>query len=333
MAGKLSCEATMTKPTLFLTRKLPDEVERHAGSLFELKTNPDDHPYSVAEMYTALTEGDAIICTLGDPLNGGILNGGPWRARILANFGAGTDHIDLAAAKAANIVVTNTPGALTEATADLAMALILMATRRLGEGEREVRARKWTGWRPTHLLGSSIRGKTLGIVGFGRIGQATARRAKFGFGMEIVYARRQTLKTLETLEGLDARPLELDELMATSDVVSLHTPATPETKGMIDARRIELMKPGSYLINTGRGSLIDEEALIAALRSGHLAAAGLDVYPKEPNVAPALLVLPNVVTLPHLGSATLETRTAMGMRAIENLQACFSNEPLLDPVT
>lgn len=330
MAGKLSCDVAMTKPTVFLTRRLPDEVERHAGSLFELKTNPDDHTYSVAEMYTALTEGDGIICTLGDPLNHGILHGGPWRARILANFGAGTDHIDLAAAKAANIVVTNTPGALTEATADLAMALILMATRRLGEGEREVRARKWAGWRPTHLLGSSIRGKTLGIVGFGRIGQATARRARHGFGMEIIYTSRSD-RTVAGRE-LDARAVELEDLLRLSDVVSLHTPATPETKGMIDARRIALMKPGSYLINTGRGTLIDEDALIAALRSGQLAAAGLDVYPKEPTVAPALLVLPNVVTLPHLGSATLETRTAMGMRAVENLQAHFARNPLLDPV-
>lgn len=331
MAGKLSCDVAMTKPTIFLTRKLPDEVERHASSLFDLRTNPDDHTYSVAEMYTALTEGDGIVCTLGDPLNHGILHGGPWRARILANFGAGTDHIDLPAAKAANIVVTNTPGALTEATADLAMALILMATRRLGEGEREVRARKWAGWRPTHLLGASIRGKTLGIVGLGRIGQATARRAKFGFGMEIVTDDRHSPGAIH--QELAANSLPLDQLLAVSDVVSLHTPATPETKGMIDARRIELMKPGSYLINTGRGTLIDEDALIAALRSGHLAAAGLDVYPKEPTVAPALLVLPNVVTLPHLGSATLETRTAMGMRAIENLKALFANEPLLDPVT
>jgi lactate dehydrogenase-like 2-hydroxyacid dehydrogenase len=323
----------MTKPIVVLTRKLPEEVEQEAARRFELRSNSDDHRFSVAEMLTSLAEADGIICTLGDPLGGEILRQGPWRAKILANFGAGIDHIDLPAARAAGLSVTNTPGALTEATADLAMALILMATRRLGEGEREVRARKWTGWRPTHLLGNSLLGKTLGIVGFGRIGQATARRARLGFGMKIVYTRSQALKTLETLNDLDARLLELDELLSVSDVVSLHTPATPETAGMIDARRIGLMKPGSYLINTGRGSVVDEEALLAALRSGHLAAAGLDVYAKEPYVLPGLLALPNVVALPHLGSATIETRTAMGMRALENLSAFLAGGAVLDPVT
>jgi lactate dehydrogenase-like 2-hydroxyacid dehydrogenase len=321
----------MTKPVVVLTRRLPEEVERIAAERFELRRNVDDHPFSIAEMITALTDADGIICTLGDPLGADVLKkNGVWRTRILANFGAGTDHIDLAAAQGAGLVVTNTPGALTEATADLAMALILMATRRLGEGEREVRARKWAGWRPTHLLGNSIQGKTLGIVGFGRIGQATARRAHFGFGMQIVYTSRSDRSGIG--QELGASSLPLDELLATSDVVSLHTPATAETKGMIDGRRIGLMKPGSYLINTARGSVVDEDALIAALRSGHLAAAGLDVYPKEPAVAPALLALPNVVTLPHLGSATIETRTAMGLRAVENLTAHFGNRPLLDPV-
>jgi lactate dehydrogenase-like 2-hydroxyacid dehydrogenase len=333
-------QAAMSRPIVVLTRKLPDEVERHASSLFELRTNSDDHPFSLAEMFTALSEADGILCTLGDPLGADLLKNGGWRAKILANFGAGTDHIDLAAAKEAGLVVTNTPGALTDATADLAMALILMATRRLGEGEREVRARKWTGWRPTHLLGSSIRGKTLGIVGFGRIGQATARRAHFGFGMKVVYSGRadeahgadKAQAKIDAAHEMGAHRASLDELLAMSDVVSLHTPATKETKGMIDARRIALMRPGSFLVNTGRGSVVDEEALIAALRSGHLSAAGLDVYPKEPTVAPGLLALPNVVTLPHLGSATLETRTAMGMRAVENLVAHFAGKPLLDPV-
>jgi lactate dehydrogenase-like 2-hydroxyacid dehydrogenase len=320
----------MTKPIVVLTRRLPEEVERAAAERFGLRTNADDHRFSVAEMITALGSADGIICTLGDPLGADVLKGGPWRARILANFGAGTDHIDLPAAKAAGLVVTNTPGALTEATADLAMALILMATRRLGEGEREVRARKWTGWRPTHLLGNSIQGKTLGIVGFGRIGQATARRAKFGFGMKIAYVDRGRDEPVG--RELGARGLALEELLATSDVVSFHTPADLTTIGMLDARRIGLMKRGSYLINTGRGSVLDEEALIAALRSGHIAAAGLDAYPKEPSVAPALLALQNVVTLPHLGSATIETRTAMGMRAIGNVDAFFAGGTLLDPV-
>ena len=319
-----------TKPTVVLTRRLPEAVEQAAAERFTIRVNADDHRYSVAEMITALGAADGIICTLGDPLGREVFNGGKQRTKILANFGAGTDHIDLAAAKAAGIVVTNTPGALTEATADLAMALILMATRRLGEGEREVRARKWTGWRPTHLLGNSLQGKTLGIVGFGRIGQATARRAKFGFGMEILFTSRSDHP--EAREQLCAKRLPLDELLAVSDVVSLHTPATPETRGLIDGGRIAQMKRGSYLINTARGSVIDEDALVGALRAGHIAAAGLDVYPKEPTVAPALLVLPNVVTLPHLGSATIETRTAMGMRAIANLEAFFAGGTLLDLV-
>ena len=322
----------MTKPLVVLTRRLPESVERAAAERFELRTNPDDHRFSVAELQAALRSADGIVCTLGDQFGAATFEGGPWRAKILANFGAGTDHIDLDAARRAGIAVTNTPGALTDATADLAMALILMVTRRLGEGERELRAGNWIGWHPTHLLGTSLQGKTLGIVGFGRIGQATARRAALGFGMKVVYARRKALKALEALSGGEVTPLELDELMRVSDVVSLHTPATAETKGMIDARRIGLMKRGSYLINTARGNVLDEAALIAALKDGPLAGAGLDVYPKEPAITPELLTLPNVVALPHLGSATLETRAAMGMRAVENLRACFENRELLDEV-
>ena len=321
----------MTKPLVVLTRRLPESVERAAAERFELRTNPDDHRLSVGELQDALRSADGIICTLGDQLGAATFDGGPWRAKILANFGAGTDHIDLAAAKRAGFAVTNTPGALTDATADLAMALILMATRRLGEGERELRAGKWSGWHPTHLLGTSLQGKTLGIVGFGRIGQATARRAKFGFGMNIACTSRRPPSAIH--QELTAKSLPLEELLATSDVVSLHTPATPETLGLMNANRIGLMKRGSYLINTARGSVVDEPALIAALRSGHLAGAGLDVYPKEPAITPELLTLPNVVALPHLGSATVETRTAMGMRAVANLEAHFAGTPLLDLVT
>lgn len=329
----------MTKPTVVLTRRLPDAVVRAAGERFDVRNNMDDRRFTADQMEEALRSADGIICTLGDPLTAGVLGGGPWRARILANFGAGTDHIDLAAARASGLVVTNTPGALTEATADLAMALILMATRRLGEGEREVRRGEWTGWRPTHLLGNSLQGKTLGIIGFGRIGQATARRARLGFGMEILYAGRneigvprKSITTDTVSEALDAKAVGLAELLGRSDVVSLHTPANADTVGMLGSERIGLMKKGSYLINTARGSLVDEASLIAALKSGQLAGAGLDVYVGEPQVSPELLALENVVALPHLGSATLETRTAMGMRAIENLDAFFSGGTLLDPV-
>ena len=316
-----------TKPAVVLTRRLPEGVEA-----------------AVAELQEAIRSADGINCTLGDPLGAATLAGGPWRAKILANFGAGTDHIDVAAARAAGLVVTNTPGALTDATADVAMALILMVMRRLGEGERELRAGEWTGWRPTHLLGTALQGKTLGIVGYGRIGQAVARRAALGFGMNIVYHTRSGRTAMgqgasaighqptANSQQPIARSLPFDELLATSDIVSLHTPATPETIGLLDARRIGLMKRGSYLINTARGSVVDEPALIAALRSGHLAGAGLDVYPREPEITPELLTLPGVVALPHLGSATVETRTAMGMRAIANLDAFFSGGALLDPV-
>ena len=320
----------VTKPIVVLTRRLPDEVERAAAERFDLRRNEDDHRFSVAETQEALRGADGIICTLGDPLQEA-LRGGPWRTRILANFGAGTDHIDVATAKGAGLVVTNTPGALTEATADLAMALILMVTRRLGEGERELRAGAWTGWRPTHLLGSSLQGKALGIIGFGRIGQAVARRAKLGFGMEILYTSRSDRP--QARDALAARRLPLDELLAVSDVVSLHTPATPETLNLIDGGRIAQMKRGSYLVNTARGNVVDERAMTGALKAGHLAGAGLDVYPREPEIAPELLQLPNVTALPHLGSATIETRTAMGMRAIANLEAFFAGGTVLDPVT
>ncbi len=329
----------MTKPTVVLTRRLPEAVERAAAERFDLRRNMDDHRFTAAEMEAALRMADGIICTLGDPLRADTFGAGPWRAKILANFGAGTDHIDLAAAKGAGLVVTNTPGALTEATADLAMALILMATRRLGEGEREVRRGDWTGWRPTHLLGTSLQGKTLGIIGFGRIGQATARRARLGFGMEILYAGRneigaprKSITTDTVSDELGAKAVGLAELLGKSDIISLHTPANEDTVGMLGAERIGLMKKGSYLINTARGSLVDEPAMIAALRSGRLAGAGLDVYLGEPQVSPELLALENVVTLPHLGSATLEARTAMGMPAMENLEELYAGGTQLDPV-
>jgi len=329
----------MTKPIVVLTRRLPDEVERAAAEHFDLRRNVDDRPMTVPELQQALREADGIVCTLGDPLKEA-LTGGPWRTRILANFGAGTDHIDLETARALGMIVTNTPGALTDATADLAMALILMATRRLGEGEREVRAGEWSGWRPTHLLGNSLQGKTLGIIGFGRIGQATARRARLGFGMNIIYAGRnevgvprRSTTTDTTSLALDAKAVGLAELLGKSDVISLHTPATPDTIGMLGAERLRLMKKGSYLINTSRGSVVDETALIEALKSGHLAGAGLDVYTREPSIPAELLALKNVVALPHLGSATIETRTAMGMRAVVNLGAYFEGRPVLDPVS
>ncbi|GAC1683974.1 MAG: D-glycerate dehydrogenase [Gemmatimonadaceae bacterium] len=240
--------------------------------------------------------------------------------KILANFGVGYDNIDVQAARSEGVVVTNTPDVLTEDTADLAITLMLMAARRAGEGERLVRAGRWSGWYPTQLLGTRLSGKLLGVVGFGRIGRAVARRAKLGLDMQVIFSTAPGQSP--AADGAQQWPL--DRLLAESDVVSLHVPATAGTRHLIDAARIAMMKPSAILINTARGSVVDEQALGTALRSGRIAAAGLDVYEREPVVDPSLCDLENVVLLPHLGSATLETRVAMGQRAIANLVAHFA---------
>ena len=249
---------------------------------------------------------------------------------LIANYGVGFDHIDVKAAQAKGISVSNTPGVLTDATADLALTLILMAARRAGEGERELRSGNWSGWRPTHLIGSALKDKVLGVVGFGRIGVATAERARHGFGMKIAYYARGPKDEAAPLNA-EFCP-DLDDLLAKSDFVSLHVPGGGETANLIDAEALAVMKPGSYLINTARGGVVDHEALADALKSGHLAGAGLDVYPDEPKVPEALLGLENVVLLPHLGSANAETREAMGMRALRNIEAFAKGDPLPDPV-
>jgi lactate dehydrogenase-like 2-hydroxyacid dehydrogenase len=262
----------------------------------------------------------SCVPTVSDRIDAAVVNGGD-RVKLIANYGVGFDHIDLAAAKAKGIAVTNTPGVLTDATADIALTLLLMAARRTGEGERELRAGKWSGWRPTHLVGSELKGKVLGLVGFGRIGIATAQRAHHGFGMKIAYYARRPCEA-EVAADLSAEFYpDLKSLLQTSDFVSLHIPGGAETANLIDGAAIAAMKPGSYLINTARGGVVDHEALAAALRSGHLAGAGLDVYPAEPQVPTALLDLENVVLLPHLGSANAQTRTAMGLCALANVEA------------
>ncbi|TNF90337.1 MAG: D-glycerate dehydrogenase, partial [Gammaproteobacteria bacterium] len=248
------------------------------------------------------------------------------RARLIANFGVGFNHIDLEAAGRAGIVVTNTPGVLTDCTADLAMTLMLMTARRAGEGERELRDGAWTGWRPTHLLGRKVTGKTLGIVGAGRIGLATAARAHHGFGMKILLTSRSPVDPA-TAAGLDAEEVDLAGLLERSDFVSLHCPATAETRHLIDAAALERMPGHAVLINTARGDVVDEAALARSLHAGAIGGAGLDVYEAEPVVNPGLLDAPNVVLLPHLGSGSEETRVAMGMCAVENLTAFFADEP------
>ena len=316
---------------VLVTRRWPEEVERALAVRFEVTLNEADEPLGAAGLAAAMGEFDVLCPTVSDRIDATVLASGD-RVRLIANYGVGFDHIDLAAAKAKGIAVTNTPGVLTDATADIAMTLLLMAARRAGEGERELRAGAWSGWRPTHMIGSALTGKTLGLVGMGRIAIATARRAHHGFGMRIAYTGRRECDPA-VAQDLDARFCPaLSDLLASSDFVSLHVPGGAETANLVDARAIALMKPGSYLVNTARGGIVDHDALAEALRSGHLAGAGLDVYPHEPLVPEALLDLENVVLLPHLGSANAETRIAMGMKALANVEAFARGEPLPDRV-
>ncbi|ASY45839.1 MAG: D-glycerate dehydrogenase [Sphingobium sp.] len=307
------------KPRILVTRKWPEPVEALIAQRYDATFNDSDVALTSAQLAAAMRDFDAICPTITDPLDASILGVAGRRVQIIANYGAGVDHIDLAAARAAGIVVTNTPGVLTDATADIAITLMLMTTRRAGEGERELRAEQWTGWRPTHLLGTSLRGKTLGLVGFGRIAQAMAERARFGFGMDIVYFSRRP-GAQEDEQRLGARFVpSLVDLVAQSDVVSLHIPGGAETRNIIDAAIFAHMAPHAILINTARGDVVDEGALIDALEAGRIGGAGLDVFAGEPHVSQRLRDAPNTVLLPHLGSATRETREAMGMRALANL--------------
>ena len=307
------------KPRILVTRKWPEPVEALIAQRYDATFNDSDVALTSAQLAAAMRDFDAICPTITDPLDASILGVAGRRVQIIANYGAGVDHIDLAAARAAGIVATNTPGVLTDATADIAITLMLMTTRRAGEGERELRAEQWTGWRPTHLLGTSLRGKTLGLVGFGRIAQAMAERARFGFGMDIVYFSRRP-GAQEDEQRLGARFVpSLVDLVAQSDVVSLHIPGGAETRNIIDAAIFAHMAPHAILINTARGDVVDEGALIDALEAGRIGGAGLDVFAGEPHVSQRLRDAPNTVLLPHLGSATRETREAMGMRALANL--------------
>lgn len=321
----------MSRKRVLVTRRLPAAVESHLARRYDVRLNEADVPLERAELAAAMREYDAIVPTITDRFDAELLETPGARVKILANFGAGFEHVDLAAAGRAGIRVTNTPDALTEATADIAMLLMLMAARRAGEGERELRAGRWTGWRPTHLLGQDVSGRTMGLIGFGRIAQATARRAHHGFGMRIVYhSRRRADAALEAQCGATYIG-DVDELLRRSDVVSLHCPGGAETHHLIDARRLALLRPGSILVNTARGTVVDEAALVETLRAGRIF-AGLDVFEREPALAPGLAELENVVLLPHLGSATEQTRTAMGMRVAENLEAFFSGRQPRDRV-
>jgi glyoxylate reductase len=281
------------------------------------------------EVGHGLGDGDAWVTLLTDRIDAPRLALAS-RLRIVANVAVGVDNIDLGACAARGVVVSNTPGVLTDATADLAFGLILAASRRIAEGDRIVRAGGWSGWTPTFLIGTRVHGAVLGIVGLGRIGQAVARRA-LGFGMQLLYTQRAPLDT-ERERELGAQYVGLDELLARSDVVSLHCPLTDATRGMISAERLSTMKPGSVLVNTARGAVVDELALARALERGPLAAAGLDVYEREPSVDPALVARPNVVLAPHIASADRPTREAMASMAVENVLAVLSGHPPRNPV-
>ncbi len=307
---------------VLVTRALTPRVEAILREDFGAEFRERDAPMTLPEARDALAAYDALLPTLGDALRAEAFTG-PIRAKLLANFGVGVNHIDVAAAKAAGMAVTNTPGAVTDATADIAMTLLLMSARRASEGERMLRAGGWTGWAPTQMLGAHVTGKRLGVIGMGRIGQAVAKRAHFGFGMPVSYAARSP-KILD----VPALPLPLPDLLAQSDFVVLAVPATPETRHLIGAAELALMPPHAHLINVARGDVVDEAALIEALARGRIGGAGLDVYEREPTVPPALRGLENVTLLPHLGTATEEVRDAMGLMAVENLRAFRDGTPL-----
>jgi len=320
------------RPRILLTRRWTREVEEYLAARYDVTLNENDVPMTADALRAAMREYDALCPTVTDRIDASVLEVPGRRVRLIGNFGVGFNHIDVEAARRLSICVSNTPDVLTDTTADLAILLMLMATRRAGEGERELRAGRWTGWRPTHMLGQSLTGKLLGLVGFGRIAQATARKAHAAFGMRIgYYGRRRATPEVEQATGARFYA-SLDDLVAEADVLSLHTPGGAETFHLVDAARLARMKPTAVLVNTARGPVVDEAALAAALKQGRIAAAGLDVYEEEPRVHPELLALENAVLLPHLGSATRETRTAMGMRVAENLEAFFAGRPLRDPV-
>jgi len=307
------------KPKVVVTRHLMPSVEARMSELYDSTLNSNDAPMSRDALVAAMQDCDVLVPTVTDRIDAEMIAEAGDRLGLIANFGAGTEHIDLAAAAERKILVTNTPGVFTDDTADIAMAGIIGVPRRIREGTQLVRSGKWTGWAPSGLLGRKLGGKVLGIVGMGRIGQAVAHRAR-AFGLETAYYNRKRLP--DAIEGMfGARFVaDLDQLVAEADILTLHCPLSEETRGLLDARRIGLMKPEASIINTARGELIDQEALIGALQEGRLAGAGLDVYPEEPMVDRRLINHPNVMTLPHIGSATAEGREASGEKVIANIR-------------
>ncbi|OSQ53535.1 2-hydroxyacid dehydrogenase [Marivita geojedonensis] len=315
--------------TLLITRKLPDPVLNKAREVFDVTVRDNTAPLSREELIQSLSAYDVVLPTLGDAYRADIFDAVPEkRTKLLANFGVGYNHIDAAAARAAGIEVTNTPGAVTDATADIALTLMLMTCRRAGEGERLVRAGRWEGWHPTQLLGLHMSGKTLGVVGMGRIGQAIARRAHFGFGMAVKYYNRSPREMQFPAEQVP----NLTDLAAQVDVMVVAVPGGAETHHLIDAAVLTAMQPHAHLVNIARGDVVNEADLIAALSEGRIAGAGLDVYEFEPKVPQALIDMENVTLLPHLGTAALEVRTAMGLMAVDNAIAFAKGQALPNAV-
>ena len=312
----------MSKPRVIVTRKIPDDVETLLRRHFTVALNPADEPFSTERLITAMQAADGLLCTVTDKISDEVIKaGGARKTQIIANFGVGYSNIDTAAAKAAEVVVTNTPDVLTDATADIALSLMLNVTRRTWEMENMLRQGKWSGFSLVKDLGTGLQGKVLGIIGMGRIGEAVAKRAE-AFGMEVIFYNRSRKKSKDVAA---VQVDSVDTLLAQADVVSLHCPGGDENRHLINAERIEKMKPTAFIINTARGEVIDERALTEALAAGRIAGAGLDVFENEPHVTDRLRRLDNVCLYPHIGSATIETRTAMGMLAAENLIAHFGS--------
>jgi glyoxylate reductase len=307
------------RPLVIVTRKLPDPIETRMMELFNCRLNLDDKPFDKSELTAAAARADVLVPTVTDRIDAQVLATASPALKLIASFGTGVDHVDLAAAQQRGIIVTNTPGVLTEDTADMTMALILAVSRRLAEGERLMRSGGWSGWSPTSMLGHRIWGKRLGIVGMGRIGMALARRAA-GFGLSVHYHNRRPVPE-DVGSALDATYWEsLDQLLAHMDIISVNCPHTPATYHLLSARRLRLLQPHAILVNTARGEIVDEEELVRLLQIGAIAGAGLDVFEHEPAVDPRLRTLDNVVLLPHMGSATIEGRIAMGERVIINIK-------------
>ena len=322
---------TSEKPSIFVTRRWPDAAEEALKEHFRPTFNEGDVPLTASQIADGFANHDALAPTVSDQITSDIIAAGAaGSGRLIANFGVGVNHIDLPAAASAGLAVSRTPGVLIDATADLALTLMLMVSRRAGEGERELRASAWHGWRPTHMMGRSLSGKTLGIIGMGRIGKAVAHRAALGFGMKIIFFNRSKVTDIT---DYDAKQIDdLDALCAQSDFLSLHCAASADTFHILNEYRLQRMPAHAYVINTARGDVIDEAALVRALHKGSIGGAGLDVFQGEPDIHPDILTAPNTVLLPHLGSATVETRTAMGLKVVENVSAFFAGERLIDPV-